>query len=190
MCKGSRGTTRLMRHLKDTVKKGPQAMHSRTAYPGMVCVPGRQTDSQTDRQECIPLSPSLHAASPSPPPSCSAALTAAAAAAAWMHTHAQAPFCVHPKTGKVCVPIDPSAAWNFDLDAVPTVQQLAEELTAAGSSTAQQQVCAAQQSEIITKSSRVISPCLHNHHHHHDHHHHHHHHNLPPPPPSHVLPVS
>ena len=40
----------------------------------------------------------------------------------------QAPFCVHPKTGKVCVPIDPEAAWDFDPDNVPTVQQLVQEL--------------------------------------------------------------
>jgi hypothetical protein len=40
----------------------------------------------------------------------------------------QAPFCVHPKTGKVCVPIDPEQAWQFDPDAVPTVQQLVQEL--------------------------------------------------------------
>ena len=33
----------------------------------------------------------------------------------------KAPFCVHPKTGKVCVPIDPAAAWDFDVDAVPTL---------------------------------------------------------------------
>lgn len=36
----------------------------------------------------------------------------------------QAPFCVHPKTGKVCVPIDPDAAWEFDPDAVTTVASL------------------------------------------------------------------
>jgi DNA primase small subunit len=35
---------------------------------------------------------------------------------------------VHPKTGKVCVPIDPAAAWEFDPDEVPTVQQLVKEL--------------------------------------------------------------
>lgn len=40
----------------------------------------------------------------------------------------QAPFCVHPKTGKVCVPIDPAAAWDFDPETVPTVQQLVKEL--------------------------------------------------------------
>lgn len=41
----------------------------------------------------------------------------------------KAPFCVHPKTGKVCVPIDPAEAWDFDPDNVPTVQQLVQELT-------------------------------------------------------------
>lgn len=40
----------------------------------------------------------------------------------------KAPFCVHPKTGKVCVPIDPAAAWDFDIDTVPTVSQLLQEV--------------------------------------------------------------
>lgn len=35
---------------------------------------------------------------------------------------------MHPKTGKVCVPIDPEQAWQFDPEAVPTVQQLVQEL--------------------------------------------------------------
>lgn len=35
---------------------------------------------------------------------------------------------MHPKTGKVCVPIDPAAAWDFDPDEVPTVQQLVAEM--------------------------------------------------------------
>lgn len=42
----------------------------------------------------------------------------------------KAPFCVHPKTGKVCVPIDPSHAWEFDPDTVCTVGQLLNELNA------------------------------------------------------------
>ena len=43
----------------------------------------------------------------------------------------KAPFCVHPKTGKVCVPIDPAAAWEFDPEAVPTVGLLLNQLNAA-----------------------------------------------------------
>lgn len=35
---------------------------------------------------------------------------------------------MHPKTGKVCVPIDPAAAWEFDPEDVPTVQQLVQQL--------------------------------------------------------------
>jgi DNA primase small subunit len=42
----------------------------------------------------------------------------------------KAPFCVHPKTGKVCVPIDPARAWEFDPDGVCTVGQLLNELNA------------------------------------------------------------
>ena len=34
----------------------------------------------------------------------------------------KAPFCVHPKTGRVCVPIDPRAADKFDPITVPTVR--------------------------------------------------------------------
>ncbi|CAG9461322.1 unnamed protein product [Pedinophyceae sp. YPF-701] len=43
----------------------------------------------------------------------------------------KAPFCVHPKTGRVCVPIDPARATEFSPEAVPTVQQLLKELEAA-----------------------------------------------------------
>ena len=43
----------------------------------------------------------------------------------------QAPFCVHPKTGKVCVPLDPAAVDGFDPDDVPTVTSLLGELAAA-----------------------------------------------------------
>ncbi|WZN59300.1 small subunit of DNA primase [Chloropicon roscoffensis] len=41
----------------------------------------------------------------------------------------KAPFCVHPKTGRVCVPIDPERAEDFDPDRdAPTIFQLLEEL--------------------------------------------------------------
>ena len=43
----------------------------------------------------------------------------------------KAPFCVHPKTGRVCVPIDPSVVEDFDPESVPTVSQLLQELEAA-----------------------------------------------------------
>jgi DNA primase small subunit len=47
-----------------------------------------------------------------------------------IHILVQAPFCVHPKTGKVCVPLDPAQADAFDPDAVPTVQSLLAQLPA------------------------------------------------------------
>ncbi|KAL6177396.1 hypothetical protein ACLB2K_048922 [Fragaria x ananassa] len=40
----------------------------------------------------------------------------------------KAPFCVHPKTGRVCVPIDPNRCEEFDPTAVPTLSTLIEEL--------------------------------------------------------------
>ncbi|KAK3234373.1 hypothetical protein CYMTET_55370 [Cymbomonas tetramitiformis] len=40
----------------------------------------------------------------------------------------KAPFCVHPKTGRVCVPMDPAKADQFDPADVPTVAQLLNEL--------------------------------------------------------------
>ncbi|KDD71679.1 hypothetical protein H632_c4578p0, partial [Helicosporidium sp. ATCC 50920] len=42
----------------------------------------------------------------------------------------KAPFCVHPKTGRVCVPIDPARADEFDPEAAPTVGQLLSQLNA------------------------------------------------------------
>jgi DNA primase small subunit len=40
----------------------------------------------------------------------------------------KSPFCVHPKTGRVCVPMDPEAMDEFDPFSVPTISQLCEEL--------------------------------------------------------------
>ncbi|TVU45644.1 hypothetical protein EJB05_05135 [Eragrostis curvula] len=44
----------------------------------------------------------------------------------------KAPFCIHPKTGRVCVPIDPNDCDDFDPTSVPTLSQLLGELNAAG----------------------------------------------------------
>ena len=45
----------------------------------------------------------------------------------------KAPFCVHPKTGRVCVPVDPERIEEFEPETVPTVGQLMRELDASGS---------------------------------------------------------
>jgi len=42
----------------------------------------------------------------------------------------KAPFCVHPKTGRVCIPIDPSLADDFDPFKVPTLRVLCEQVDA------------------------------------------------------------
>nr|GAT57746.1 DNA primase small subunit [Mycena chlorophos] len=42
----------------------------------------------------------------------------------------KAPFCVHPKTGRVCVPVDPKRINEFDPERVPTLSQLIDELDA------------------------------------------------------------
>lgn len=40
----------------------------------------------------------------------------------------KSPFCIHPKTGRVCIPIDPSNADQFDPFEVPTVRTLMDEV--------------------------------------------------------------
>ena len=41
----------------------------------------------------------------------------------------KSPFCVHPKTGRICVPIDPKLADDFDPFSVPTLRVLCEEVS-------------------------------------------------------------
>eukprot|EP01122_Echinamoeba_exundans_P017111 TRINITY_DN8902_c0_g1_i1.p1 TRINITY_DN8902_c0_g1~~TRINITY_DN8902_c0_g1_i1.p1 ORF type:complete len:430 (+),score=98.44 TRINITY_DN8902_c0_g1_i1:38-1291(+) len=52
----------------------------------------------------------------------------------WNHL-LKSPFVVHPGTGNVCVPIDPTAFDEFDPEKVPTVQEVINELQVAGAST-------------------------------------------------------
>lgn len=40
----------------------------------------------------------------------------------------KAPFCIHPKTGRVCVPLNPAKVDRFNPEEVPTVLQLVEEI--------------------------------------------------------------
>lgn len=40
----------------------------------------------------------------------------------------KAPFCVHPSTGRVCVPVDPRTVDEFDPSKVPTIGQLLSEI--------------------------------------------------------------
>ncbi|KAJ6558524.1 hypothetical protein DFH09DRAFT_532977 [Mycena vulgaris] len=46
----------------------------------------------------------------------------------------KAPFCVHPKTGRICVPVDPDRIEDFDPETVPTVNQLLAELDSVAES--------------------------------------------------------
>ena len=43
----------------------------------------------------------------------------------------KSPFCVHPKTGRVCVPISKTEHQTFDPFAVPTISQIVQEYFAA-----------------------------------------------------------
>lgn len=36
----------------------------------------------------------------------------------------KAPFCVHPSTGKICIPVNPESIDEFDPSTVPTIFDL------------------------------------------------------------------
>jgi len=40
----------------------------------------------------------------------------------------KSPWCIHPKTGKICVPIDPKNPDAFDCENVPTLTQVIREI--------------------------------------------------------------
>ena len=42
----------------------------------------------------------------------------------------KSPFCIHPKTGKVCVPFDPTKVDSFDVNRVPTLNMVIKDLGA------------------------------------------------------------
>ncbi|XP_011303904.1 DNA primase small subunit [Fopius arisanus] len=42
----------------------------------------------------------------------------------------KSPFCVHPKTGKVCIPFNPRTVEKFDPSTVPTINVLIDEINA------------------------------------------------------------
>lgn len=52
----------------------------------------------------------------------------------------KAPFCVHPATGRVCVPIDPRLASKFDPEQVPTAGSLLRELNESGFGAKEEQI--------------------------------------------------
>lgn len=67
----------------------------------------------------------------------------------------KAPFCVHPKTGKVCVPFNPSAAGKFDPMTVPTINGLLDEINAFEAKSATD----AGEQELDGKSRIKVSAC-------------------------------
>lgn len=46
----------------------------------------------------------------------------------------KSPFCIHPKTQRLCVPLDPAAILDFDPSTVPSLDDLLRDLNAGGDS--------------------------------------------------------
>ena len=66
----------------------------------------------------------------------------------------KAPFCVHPKTGNVCVPFDPMNYEKFDLSNLPTLTKSINELSSLAADKADEKM---DDGEIVTKP---IVPCM------------------------------
>ncbi|XP_022256773.1 DNA primase small subunit-like [Limulus polyphemus] len=71
----------------------------------------------------------------------------------------KAPFCVHPKTGRICVPIDIRKVDKFDPFSVPTVSQLCEEINVydANNKANQEEIMDHSTSDNDTTSSQEVN---------------------------------
>ncbi|XP_044268806.1 DNA primase small subunit [Tribolium madens] len=63
----------------------------------------------------------------------------------------KAPFCIHPKSGKVSVPFKAKFIESFDVDAVPTVSQLLDEVNSYDAKTKAQEQALAENSQTSVK---------------------------------------
>ena len=66
----------------------------------------------------------------------------------------KAPFCVHPKTGNVCVPFDPFRYQEFDLGNLPTLTKSINELSAMSADKKDEKM---EDGEAVT---RPVMPCM------------------------------
>ncbi|RZB38620.1 DNA primase small subunit [Asbolus verrucosus] len=67
----------------------------------------------------------------------------------------EAPFCVHPKTGKISVPFDPKYVDHFDPSFVPTISQVIDEINAYDAQTKQQEQSLQEKDAELTPSVKI-----------------------------------
>ncbi|VEN44304.1 unnamed protein product [Callosobruchus maculatus] len=67
----------------------------------------------------------------------------------------KAPFCVHPKTGKVCVPFSPKLVDNFDPCNVPTLNMLVDEINAYDKKTKEQEEALMETDQTVTQKAKI-----------------------------------
>ncbi|XP_030756971.1 DNA primase small subunit-like [Sitophilus oryzae] len=67
----------------------------------------------------------------------------------------KSPFCVHPKTGKICVPFDVKEVDNFDPKNVPTLEQLFNELDAYNKKAKELEEAAMEAKETATNKVKI-----------------------------------